>query len=793
MRNRPSASRRGKDFVADADATGGGAPKPSSKRRGKGKRGSKGKRKTGRAHGKASGNESDDAWDGIGVDTEGAALYAKAVAAQWQTLAESQTISSVYAAAYANMKPKSHACLYVGRLLSCVALLLLTCALFAGPRASLQPMRASLHQLVNTHREYVHLAQLADATLRNLNVSELYIVKPDEADSGLNDDTEDDSDEQEYAVAVANGTAASAAGHRKGRSKSGRKEVAGERRRQVQTTAWDFVHFLVRRMVLRDAKYTPNFGLMVNQTFVNDQLLTTAQLQLERELALEEARHRDELEAARRGGQSFSKGAQGEEATFDPSRPLLGQLPGLIRHSDKAAYYPDARRHAEQASSAAAAAAQKLRDAASLGASGDEGGGGGGAAGSQERPQELPQQKKRPSTPPVPKKIYAYGIQLIPDAYNPMLGNATAGVRLTSLASALTKDGQLRHHTCFNRFGQFTGTAETEHIIDWLGVKTLFEYDCTHQGGSRRFLASRRVSCAKHERLLQQIDEEERERLATGGLAASRKATLPDIEGELPVIDQDYMQYIFLLASVLASDPDDRYVVADMGARFGMWGVRALAAYRAKFKRESFTLVAAEPHTDRLVNKHARENGLHKSVDLLNTAVRTTTDLLDVLERAPMFDLLMLNNLEGYEAAVLGLTAADGSGGDNDDSAATTGTDNAGDGGAEAGERALLPTTTEVMQTLENRVKRLFVRVANAASYQAIKELLQSKGWHKVVDLPRTANIKQCDKTVSAVEAPFDVHLSCTTDTAWGPVYVREGMLGFVNPAYVGDEDAPLQ
>eukprot|EP00958_Prasinococcus_capsulatus_P028210 scaffold6422_cov350-Prasinococcus_capsulatus_cf.AAC.7 len=58
------------------------------------------------------------------------------------------------------------------------------------------------------------------------------------------------------------------------------------------------------------------------------------------------------------------------------------------------------------------------------------------------------------------------------------------------------------------------------------------------------------------------IDEEERERLATGGLAASRKATLPDIEGELPVIDQDYMQYIFLLASVLASDPDDRCVPA---------------------------------------------------------------------------------------------------------------------------------------------------------------------------------------------------------------------------------------
>ena len=49
------------------------------------------------------------------------------------------------------------------------------------------------------------------------------------------------------------------------------------------------------------------------------------------------------------------------------------------------------------------------------------------------------------------------------------------------------------------------GTAESEYIIDWLGVRTRHEYDCTSQASLRAFLASRRVSCAKHEKLLQKV------------------------------------------------------------------------------------------------------------------------------------------------------------------------------------------------------------------------------------------------------------------------------------------------
>ena len=59
--------------------------------------------------------------------------------------------------------------------------------------------------------------------------------------------------------------------------------------------------------------------------------------------------------------------------------------------------------------------------------------------------------------------------------------------------------------------------------------------------------------------MLLQLDEEERERIERGGVA--RKLVMPDIEGEFPAIDQEYLQYIFVLGSVLASDPDDRYVV----------------------------------------------------------------------------------------------------------------------------------------------------------------------------------------------------------------------------------------
>ena len=139
---------------------------------------------------------------------------------------------------------------------------------------------------------------------------------------------------------------------------------------------------------------------------------------------------------------------------------------------------------------------------------------------------------------------------------------------------------------------------------------------------------------------------------------------------------------------------------------------------------------------------------MQKALDLLSTPVRTPVDLLDMLERAPTFDLLMLNNVEGYEAAVFGSTSEDTQATtaqmegtaeiDNINNAATTNSDRT-DGNN-------MPTSTEVMQTLENRVKRLFVRVASTTSYHFIKTLLLGKGWHMVIDLPRTAKIKQCDK-----------------------------------------------
>ena len=56
----------------------------------------------------------------------------------------------------------------------------------------------------------------------------------------------------------------------------------------------------------------------------------------------------------------------------------------------------------------------------------------------------------------------------------------------------------------------------------------------------------------------------------------------------LPIlqIDDEYMRYINVLESVLYSSRQN-YVVVEVGARYGTWGARALAAWAQKHSLES--------------------------------------------------------------------------------------------------------------------------------------------------------------------------------------------------------------
>jgi len=73
-----------------------------------------------------------------------------------------------------------------------------------------------------------------------------------------------------------------------------------------------------------------------------------------------------------------------------------------------------------------------------------------------------------------------------------------------------------------------------------------------------------------------------------------RAAGVTDAIGFVPPIDDEYPEWVDMLASVLRTRDD--YVVVELGARYGTWGVRALAAFhqlRGRSARAKFVGVEA--------------------------------------------------------------------------------------------------------------------------------------------------------------------------------------------------------
>lgn len=73
---------------------------------------------------------------------------------------------------------------------------------------------------------------------------------------------------------------------------------------------------------------------------------------------------------------------------------------------------------------------------------------------------------------------------------------------------------------------------------------------------------------------------------------ASLRSGLPGMVPPLPLIDEEYFEHVSVYDSVLRAN--DKYVVAELGARWGTWGARAVA-FLKKVKPMPYNVLFVEP------------------------------------------------------------------------------------------------------------------------------------------------------------------------------------------------------
>jgi len=296
------------------------------------------------------------------------------------------------------------------------------------------------------------------------------------------------------------------------------------------------------------------------------------------------------------------------------------------------------------------------------------------------------------------------------------------------------------HHPIIAQFfQQYVAPVEREWMTDWLGVRTNFLHECSVRQlyPYVPFVISRRIQCLAHCSLLEN--------------------RLPVAAGELPPLDDEYPQWIDMLASVVRTPASAHYVVVELGARIGTWGVRALAARRAvhgEAARATFVAVESYPKYVSWMRPHLEANEVTAQTVVLDANAgrrrAATLRLADIFREAKIDHIDYLDlDIQGAEEAVL-----------RDNMAL----------------RALL----------HENVTHIHIGTHSAAIHVTLRTFFTAKmNWRMVLDLPHFGT--SCD---NGLREAVQTRQECWVQTNFGPINVRDGLLAFVNPrraAQLGD------
>jgi FkbM family methyltransferase len=378
---------------------------------------------------------------------------------------------------------------------------------------------------------------------------------------------------------------------------------------------------------------------------------------------------------------------------------------------------------------------------------------------------------------------------------------------LPALQNPYQPSQRYMHHEVLHLFGRWEGEAEEGYLIDWLGVRTRYAWDCIKNGGYYKFVPSRRLECESYDSL----------HADTAGRSPSR---MPRIKGFLPPVDDEYPEYIDMLSSI-ARSRGKHYIIVEFGASYGTWGVRAIAALRRLYPQATYHMIAVESsqHRYKQMLQHAKANNIHNCT-LLHGYITGSRERAELGEGGKGVARSRSPYAVG-EPQPLTLTEVLADHHDVDYI----------DFDIQGAELDVF-TEAESLKTLSDKVRAVHVGTHSPSIHEHIRAIMLGAGWVLELDLDHNPRMISCDSSVlpsresqeqAGQEAKWsgggddgqggiqggaaegfgesgangDAYdwlqrdESCLTHTEQGPMYVRDGLLSFYNPNFGADYELP--
>ena len=192
----------------------------------------------------------------------------------------------------------------------------------------------------------------------------------------------------------------------------------------------------------------------------------------------------------------------------------------------------------------------------------------------------------------------------------------------------------------------------------------------------------------------------------------------------------------------------------ELGARFGTWGMRALSAWRALGAPGAARFIGIDISAQLVgwMRAHAAANGFAAATVALEGAAAYPSAPTHYTLR----DAMRAGNVSRIDFLDLDIQGSE----DNFFSNAET--------------RALMESAVVVA---------VHIGTHTEAIHAKLRQLFAGDwGWTTTMNFLINPHYATCDAMV--VEA-LQTNASCNSHTPWGPVYIRDGLLGFVNPRFV--------
>lgn len=193
-----------------------------------------------------------------------------------------------------------------------------------------------------------------------------------------------------------------------------------------------------------------------------------------------------------------------------------------------------------------------------------------------------------------------------------------------------------RHHPVMLAVPLRAYALEWEIITELNGLRVPAHYDCNNFNNGRSWMhnhdyfssvPSRWLACELHE--------------------AHVKSGLSVVVPERPLFDEEYIEFVSVLQSVMRAPRGATFVMAEIGARWGPWGARAAAFARANRPDLHPRLHFVEPTPDacRAIHSVAKINGLTSTVQCGRAS---SADFVQWADKQPHIDLVDID-IQGYE------------------------------------------------------------------------------------------------------------------------------------------------